>query len=60
MSENIKELDRQIKEAKRAATYALSLDEKVDLIRQVKSLEEQRLKIRKQEILGTFETENLT
>lgn len=60
MSENIKELDRQIKEVKRAATYALTLDEKIDLIRRVKSLEEQRLKIRKQEILRTFETENPT
>lgn len=56
----IKELDRQIKEAKRAASYALTLDEKLDCIRQVKSLEKQRLEIRNQEILRTFETENPT
>lgn len=54
----IKELDRQIKEAKRAATYALTLDEKLDCIRRVKSLEKQRLEFRNQEILRKFEAEN--
>lgn len=58
MSNVIKELDRQIKESKRAASYALTLDEKIDCIRQVKALEKQRLEIRNLEILRKFEAEN--
>ena len=42
LEREIKELDRQIKEAKRAATAALSLEEKLAGQKQIKSLEAQR------------------
>ena len=42
LEREIKELDRQIKEARRAATAALTLDEKLAGQRQIKALEGQR------------------
>ncbi|HWR20372.1 MAG TPA: SNF2-related protein [Verrucomicrobiae bacterium] len=42
LEREIKELDRQIKEARRAATAALTLEEKLDGQKQVKALESQR------------------
>lgn len=42
LEREIKELDRQIKEARRAATLALTLDEKLAGQRQIKALEGQR------------------
>lgn len=42
LERELKELDRQIKEARRAATAALSLEEKLAGQKQVKSLESQR------------------
>lgn len=53
-----REFDRQIKEAKNAAKYALTLDEKLDYIQRVRTLEKQRLEFRKQEILNGFSSEN--
>ncbi len=42
LQREIKELDRQIKEARRAATAALTLEEKLAGQKQVKALESQR------------------
>jgi hypothetical protein len=42
LEREIKELDRQIKEARRAATTALTLEEKLAGQKQVKALEAQR------------------
>ncbi|MBK6973465.1 MAG: hypothetical protein IPH26_11155 [Sterolibacteriaceae bacterium] len=42
LEREIKEIDRQIKEARRAATVALSLDEKLAGQKQIKALEAQR------------------
>lgn len=42
LEREIKELDRQIKEARRAATAALTLEEKLEGQKQVKALESQR------------------
>ncbi len=42
MEREIKEIDRQIKEARRAATVALTLEEKLAGQKQVKALEAQR------------------
>jgi adenine-specific DNA-methyltransferase len=42
LEREIKELDRQIKEARRAATVALNLEEKVAGQKQIKALEAQR------------------
>ncbi|KAA0220133.1 DEAD/DEAH box helicase, partial [candidate division KSB1 bacterium] len=42
LEREIKELDRQIKEARRAATAALTLDEKLAGQKQIKALEAQR------------------
>jgi adenine-specific DNA-methyltransferase len=42
LEREIKELDRQIKEARRAATAALTLEEKLSGQKQVKALESQR------------------
>lgn len=42
LERDIKEIDRQIKEARRAATLALTLEEKLAGQRQVKALELQR------------------
>jgi len=47
LEREIKDLDRQIKEAKRAATSALSLESKLDGQRRVKELEKQRNKKRR-------------
>lgn len=41
----IHEFNRQIKEAKRAAHYALTLDEKLNCISQVKRLGEQKTQL---------------
>lgn len=53
-----KEFDRQIKEAKQAASYALTLDEKLGLIKRVRELEEQKRQFRKEYILKNFEEQN--
>lgn len=53
-----KEFDRQIKEAKQAASYALTLDEKLGLIKRVRELEEQKRQFRKDYILKNFEEQN--
>lgn len=42
LEREIKELDRHIKEARRAATAALTLEEKLEGQKQVKALESQR------------------
>lgn len=42
LEREIKDIDRQIKEAKRAATLALSLEEKLAGQKQIKALESQR------------------
>ena len=42
LEREIKEMDRQIKEARRAATAALSLDEKLAAQKQIRALESQR------------------
>lgn len=47
LEREIKELDRQIKEARRAATAALTLEEKLAGQKQIKSLEAQRNKKRR-------------
>jgi hypothetical protein len=54
MSPQINEIDRQIKEASRAAFYALTLDEKLDAINQVKVLREQRKAARRKEIARDY------
>ena len=53
-----KEFDRQINEAKQAASYALTLDEKLGLIKRVRELEEQKRQFRKDYILKNFEEQN--
>lgn len=55
--EKVKEFDREIKEAKNAACYALTLDEKLNEIKRVKTLESQRLEFRKKWIISEFEKE---
>jgi adenine-specific DNA-methyltransferase len=42
LEREIKELDRQIKEARRAATAALTLEEKLDAQKRIKAIEAQR------------------
>ena len=55
MTNQCKEFDRQIKELKRAAAYALTLDDKLDLINQTKTLQTQRLNFRRKWIVENFE-----
>lgn len=56
MSPTIKEIDRQIREAKNAARYALTIEEKVPLIQRVKALNEARLIQRRKEIAALNST----
>jgi adenine-specific DNA-methyltransferase len=42
LERDIKELDRQIREARRAATAALTLEEKLDAQKRIKAIEAQR------------------
>jgi predicted nucleic acid-binding Zn-ribbon protein len=42
LERDIKELDRQIKEARRAATAALTLEEKLDAQKRIRTLEAER------------------
>jgi len=54
----IKEFDRQIKEAKAAASWALTLNLKLICIAKVKELESQRLEFRKKFIIQEFEKDS--
>jgi hypothetical protein len=45
--EKLKEFDRQIREARNAAIYALTLDEKLDAMNQAKAMAQQKVEFRK-------------
>lgn len=58
-SAKIKEIDRQIKEAKACANSPyVTLGQKVEAIKRAKDLENQRLEVRRQEIIEKFEKES--
>jgi hypothetical protein len=54
LEREIKDLDRQIKEARRAATSALSLEEKLSKRKEIKALESQR----KEKRMSLFEAQD--
>ena len=51
----IKEIDEELKEAKRAASYALTLEEKIPLMRRIRYLKKLRYEAWTAEIINQFE-----
>jgi hypothetical protein len=58
--QEITEIDRKLKEAKMAASYARNLDEKLPAVREKRKLETERRETRRKHILENFTDETVS